>query len=350
MKLVLSPVKLDFLKALTDGTGLLQHSKFSIPRLIDGYTTDDNARALIVCTKYFTLCGDQNVRKLVDTYLCLLLYMQRPDGRMHNFLSYDHKFLDRVGSEECMGNTIWACGYLQDSNLPVETKLASKEIFDKTLPWTTRSVWPRVKALTIMGLYYYKNAYPDDKNVDSNIRMLGDQLIQQFEQESTPSWPWFEPCLTYSNGRIPQSLFLAYEATGEKKYLQVALSALNFLIDVQVINDTFVPIGNNGWYKKGVARAVYDQQPIEACCMVDASFSALKSTHNEAYRKYVYSIFDWFLGKNLNNVCLYDAEVGCCCDGITPQGLNQNKGAESNIAYLLARLTLEELNHFPVPC
>ncbi len=340
----LPPVKLDFLKALTDDTGLIQHSKFSIPCRKEGYTTDDNARAIIACIKYLERFEDISVRKLIDVYLCLLLYMQCADGKMHNFLSYDRRYLDEVGSEECMGNTVWACGYSQDSKLPSETKLFAKEIFDKTLPWTIQSEWPRVRALTIMGLFHYQKAYPDDKNA-SNIRVLGDQLLAQYQRQASDGWSWFEPCLTYSNGRLPQALFLAYEATKEKKYLQTALSSLDFLLDVQTIDGTFVPIGNDGWYRKDAARAVYDQQPIEACCMVDAAIAAFRSTHNEVYRRAAYTAFEWFLGRNLNGLSLYDSKTGSCCDGINPQGLNQNKGAESNIAYLLARLNLEDLNH-----
>lgn len=339
----LPPVKLDFLKALTDDTGIIQHAKFSIPCRKEGYTTDDNARALIASIKHLEHFEDASVRRLIDTYLCLLLYMQRADGKMHNFLSYDRRYIDEVGSEECIGNTVWACGYAQDSKLPLDTKLVAKEIFDKALPWTIQSVWPRVKALAIMGLFHYQRAYPADKNISSNIRILGDQLLTQYRQQASDGWNWFEPCLTYSNGRLPQALFLAYEATKERKYLQAALSSLNFLIDTQTIDGIFVPIGNDGWYKKGATRAVYDQQPIEAWCMIDAEIAAYRITQNESYRNAAYDTFEWFLGKNLNGLSLYDPKTGGCCDGITPQGLNYNRGAESNISYLMARLNLESL-------
>lgn len=346
--MALPPVKLDFLRALTDDTGLFQHSKFSTPCRKEGYTTDDNARALIACTKHMELFGDESVRELINVYLSLLLYMQRADGQMHNFLSYDRRFLEEVGSEECIANTIWACGYCQDSKLPTETKIVSKEIFDKALPWAMRSTWPRVRALTILGLFHYQKAYPDDKNALLNIRALADKLVSQFNQEASDGWDWFEPCLTYSNGRLPQALFIAYEAVGGKKYLQTALRSLDFLLKVHTLNGTFVPIGNSGWYRKGAKRAIYDQQPIEASCMTDAAIAAFRSTRNKAYRRAAYTSFEWFLGKNSNGVSVYDSEVGGCYDGITPHGLNQNRGAESNIAYLLARLNLEDLTRSKV--
>ena len=43
----LPELKLDHLHRLTDDTGMLQHSIFTIPNRREGYTTDDNARALI---------------------------------------------------------------------------------------------------------------------------------------------------------------------------------------------------------------------------------------------------------------------------------------------------------------
>ena len=33
---------------MTDDTGMLQHAVFAVPNYHEGYTTDDNARALIV--------------------------------------------------------------------------------------------------------------------------------------------------------------------------------------------------------------------------------------------------------------------------------------------------------------
>lgn len=339
----LPPVKLDYLKALTDDTGLLQFSKLSVPCRKDGYTTDDNTRAIIACTKYLECYGDSNVKKLLDIYLSLLLYMQRNDGKMHNCLSYNRQYLDDVGSEECIGNTIWACGYIQDSSLSSETKLVAKEIFDKALPWAVKSTWPRVKALTLNGLFHYQRAYQNDSNSTTLIRLLGDQLLELYNQQASPGWNWFEDSLTYSNGRLPEALFLAYESTGETKYLQTALQSFDFLFNIQNIDNIFVPIGNNGWCQKGKERAIYDQQPIEACCMVDAAVAAFRCTQQQVYSNVAHLAFEWFLGKNLNKISLYEETNGSCCDGLTPYGLNKNKGAESNIAYLLARLNITDL-------
>ena len=101
---------------------MLQHSKYATPNKKEGYTTDDNARALIACTNYFMLFNDTSVKKLIDTYLSLLFYMQRSDGKMHNFLSYDRKLLDEIGSEDCMGRTLWACWILLELKIARRNK------------------------------------------------------------------------------------------------------------------------------------------------------------------------------------------------------------------------------------
>ena len=342
------PIKLDFVKSLTDDVGMLQHSKYATPNKREGYTTDDNARALIACTNYLTLSNDNSVKKLIDTYIGLLFYMQRTDGKMRNYLAYDRNLTDEIGSEDCMGRTLWACGYCLNAKLPETTRLLIKDIFDKVFKWALNFTSPRAKAYSILGLFHYQKALPEDKNVKLNIINLANQLTKQFELESSDGWNWFESSLTYCNARLPHSLFLAYEATGENSYLKVADKSFNFLMDIQKVDKFFTPIGNRGWYKRGSTRAIYDQQPVEAACTTEAAIVAFRNTNERTYLQAAYDSFEWFLGGNLKGLTLYDPENGSCCDGITPQGLNQNKGAEASLSYLQARLNLEELKkHSP---
>ncbi|MDH5482224.1 MAG: glycosyltransferase [Candidatus Bathyarchaeota archaeon] len=340
----LPPIKLDFLRLLTDDTGILQHSKFAIPKRKEGYSTDDNARALIACTRYYTVQGNSQIERLIDVYLSFMLYMQRPDGRLYNFLRYNREFMDDASSEDCMGRTLWACGNCMNSLLPSKKKMLSKEIFDKTFPWASSFKSLRAKALSILGLCHYQKAYPQDQNVALNVKTLADQLLNYYKSVSSDDWNWFEPYLTYINGRLPHALFLAYNSTRDEEYLQVAKESLDFLLQVQMIDDKFVPIGNNGWYERGGERAFYDQQSIEASCMVETALEALQVTGDKKYRRAAHIIFEWFLGRNSKGFSVYNAETGGCHDGITPYGLNLNEGAEATVSYLLARLKMEVLN------
>jgi len=339
--LELPPVKLDFLKLLTDDTGILQHAKFATPRRHEGYTTDDNSRALIASVKYQRLYNNPVARKLVDIYLSFLLYMQTQDGRFHNFLSYNRQFTDDFGSEDSIGRALWACGCIIDSNSSKQEKLAAKEIFDRGLMWIARFGSLRSKAFAILGLAHYRRAYERDQNVIPNIESLAHQLLQAYERESSLGWLWFEPCVTYANGRLPQALFEAFRVTSNKDYLRVAERSFNFILKLQVVDGKFAPIGNKGWCKRNGERALFDQQSVEASCMVEAALAASRATGDDEYRKEAYSIFDWFLGKNCKGVMIYNPKNGGCYDGITSHGLNLNQGAEATACYLMARLELE---------
>jgi hypothetical protein len=342
--LELPPVKLDFLKLLTDDTGILQHAKFAIPKRKEGYTTDDNARALIACIRYDAIYGNSEIGRLADVYLGFLFYMQRTDGKLHNLLGYDRRLMDNADSEDCMGRALWACGHCLNSRLPREKRMLAKELFDRTFTWCSSFKSIRAKALSIMGLYHYQKAHPQDQNASLNIEASAKQLIEHYDDESSDYWKWFEPYLTYINGRLPHALFLAYDSTKNDKYLQVAKDSLGFLLEVQMVEDRFLPIGNRGWYSRGGQRAIYDQQSVEASCMVEAALAAFRATGDEKYQKAAYTIFEWFLGRNSKNSVVYNAETGGCHDGITPHGLNLNEGAEATVSYLLARLELEAFN------
>jgi hypothetical protein len=337
----LPPIKLDFLKAITDDTGVFQHSKFGTPNRLEGYTTDDNARALIAITKHSQIKANSKSEKLIDTYLSFLLHMQRTDGKMHNFLSYDRSFLDDEGSEDCTGRTLWACGYVINSKLSAEKKLLAKEIFDKAFRLACFFKSPRAKAFAILGLSYYHKAYTKDPNLTQNIKTLSNRLVEYYTNRRSSDWRWFEPYLTYVNGRLPQALFEAYRETKQAKYIRVAEESLKFLLEVQILNNIFVPIGNKGWYKKGKPRSIYDQQSVEAASMTEAALSAYRETGDRYYKTMAQTIFNWFLGRNTQNVFVYDSATGGCHDGIAEKGLNLNEGAEAIVCYLSARIELQ---------
>jgi len=339
-----SKLGLDGIRALTDETGMLQHTKFSIVDRTKGYTTDDNARALIAALRFFQILQDQDALSLANTYLTFLFHMQTPDGGFHNLLGFDRSFKDDGGSEDCIGRALWATGFTVGSEAPGDMKNAAKEIFDKGLPSVHGFTSPRAVAFTILGLHCYHEAFPDDNNVKENIASLAKRLTDQFKVESVGEWRWFESYLTYSNPRLPQALFAAHESTGDQKSFRVAKSSLDFLIETQMLDGVFVPVGTRGWCTRDGVRAIYDQQPIEASCMVEASLAAIDSTGEEGYRDAALKAFGWYHGRNTLGVELYNGETGTCYDGITPEGPNRNQGAESTLSYYLAYLKLKEMN------
>jgi hypothetical protein len=336
-----------WLQDLTDDTGILQHAKASIADKREGYTTDDNARALIAVLKCYRLAEKEELLNLARIYLSFLLYAQKEDGRVHNFIGYNRHFLDAKGSEDSLGRVLWACGYAQEAPIPKDFRLAAKEIFDKALIWASRSASPRMHALAILGLYHYGNAFPQDKNPRLNVIHLADQLCEAYRQEATQTWQWFEPYLTYANARLPHALFRAYQITRKEDYLDIAEKTFNFLAGKDIVEDMLKPVGNRVWHLRDGERALYDQQPIEASCMVEAASTAFQVTGREIYSRIAFTAFSWFMGTNSKNVVVYNAVTGGCHDGITPEGLNRNQGAEAGLSYLLARLEMEALAKKP---
>jgi hypothetical protein len=90
----------------------LQHSVFTVPNYAHGYCTDDNARALILTLMLGELGHDPPlVRKLATTYTAFLNYaFDRSTKRFRNFMSFDRKWMEEVGSEDSNGRAIWALG------------------------------------------------------------------------------------------------------------------------------------------------------------------------------------------------------------------------------------------------
>ena len=341
----LPPINLNHLKKLTDDTGILQHAKYSTPRRTEGYTTDDNARALIACIKHNQFFSPSETEKLIQIYLSFLLHMQRSDGKFHNFLSYQRHFQDDVGSEDSMGRALWACGYTMSADTPKDEKYLSKEIFDRGFKWANTFESPRAIAYTLLGLQHYKKAYPKDENIIIHAQTLADQLCELYQHTSKYNWQWFERYLTYANARLPHALFEAYVTTKKGTYLKIAEKALKFLIQNQIIEDTLLPIGNGGFYIEHHERAFYDQQPLETACIIGAATMAFSVTRKEKYRKVANIAFEWFLGKNSQHLEVYNRNTGGCYDGITAHGINLNQGAESTISYLLSRLNLESMKN-----
>ena len=337
-----SYLSLDGLIALTDDVGMFQHTKFSTIIRKEGYTTDDNARAFIAALRHHRNFGDPDSLRLAETYIAFMLHMQREDGRFHNLLGFDRGFKDDAGSEDCMGHALWACGYALKTTAPDEMKLVAKEIFDTGLPPSRSFTSPRAKAQTILGLHHYYKAFPDDRNLRRHIEEISSDLMTQYSPEASDGWRWFESYLTYANARLPQALLAAHDSTGDPMCLRVALDSLDFLAETQIVNDVFTPIGADGWFIKGGERSFYDQQPIEASCMVEATVAAYAVTGEDKYLKTAKTAFEWFSGKNTKNVVLYNGTTGICYDGITPEGLNKNQGAEATLSYYLAYLTLYE--------
>jgi glycosyltransferase involved in cell wall biosynthesis len=340
---MLPKINTTHLSRLTDGFGVIQFSNQWIPDVSSGYTLDDNARALLVCVKHFEKFREYKQLNMIRTYLNYFKHVQDVDGRLYNFVNKDKAVDKNSWGEDAQGRAIWALGYLIDApHIPVDFKREAHEIFVKAIGAVENVKSPRAVAFIIQGLYHYDK---EMKHEETKRRMtkFADHLVDLYEHSYHESWKWFEKYLTYGNSKLSEALFYAYAATGKQEYLDIANESLKFLIEKTFENGVFVPIGQNGWYERGGERQYYDQQPIEAAYMVDTLIAAYKITDDDEYRKRAFQAFKWFTGENTLKQVVYNENTGGCHDGLGERTINLNQGAESTIAYLLARLNMMDV-------
>lgn len=325
------------LKRLTDCFGIIQHSKYGIPDKKTGYTTDDNARALLVTLKYWNIIREEELLELAKIYLGFIWYVLRDDGRLHNFVSYDKRFLDDTGSEDSFGRAFLACAYTYNT-APTDMALCAREILDRMKPHVNNIRSPRAISFLLAGYAFYR----EEKDIVFN---LTEKVMKLYRDNAKDDWKWIEPYLTYDNGIIPIGLFSSYLVLKDKTPLEAALEMLEFLANYSFKNGIFIPPGNERWELNinGEGRPMFDQQPIEASSFIDACKMAFHITKDNRYIKWAMSAFDWFFGKNIIGEDVYDATIKACRDGINRYGLNLNTGAESTISYLSAYLSIYEM-------
>ena len=342
----LPEIKLDHLKAFTDDTGILQHANYTIPDRTHGYCTDDNARALLVAAmgqKYLPTNG-LGLDFLSGHYLGFLLYaFNEKNGRFRNFMTYSRQWMEEIGSEDAHGRAIWCLGkavafFQNPGHLAMTTTL-----FNKALRAVENFRSPRAIAFSLVGMHAYLHKFSGDSDVRRVREIFTDRLFNQFKNNATDDWLWLENVLNYANGKLPHALLLSGHRMQRNDMIDMGLNSLKWLLAIQTEDNHFVPIGSNGWYEKGGSRARFDQQPVEANAMVEACVEAFNLTRDKSWFDHAVMCFNWFLGHNDLNMPLYDPKTGGCRDGLMADGINQNQGAESSLAWLLSLMTLQKL-------
>lgn len=338
--LLLPPFSLAHIKRLTDDTGIIQHAKFGIPNLKEGYCLDDNARALLMVCMAYKQKKSMLALELMPVYMSYIHYLQNTDGTFRNFLSFNRNFLDQVGSEDSFGRTIWVLGYLMGHAPNDAYYQSARLIFFNASPNFEKLKSIRGIANTIIGICYYLKTNTSDAEMKMILLRLTDILVAHFEQNQSENWNWFESLLAYDNGILPLALLHASQTLENKKVKKIAFKAMQFLTSHTLKDGYLSVIGNRQWYVKDKERSIYAQQPIDAMAMVLMYHQAFVITAERGYLEKLFTSFMWFLGENDLRMSLYDFETKGCCDGFEDYGVNRNQGAESSLAYLISHLTV----------
>lgn len=355
--------KTDYLRRITDDTGIFQHTKFGVPDRSKGYTTDDNARALIAAVLMYEQSPDSATLDLIHTYLSFIHHAQNEQGNFRNFMDYNRSFMEDSGSEDCQGRTLWALGFMlsYSSILPDNLLNTCRYLINQSLPHIEKLGSPRAVAYAVIGLsdlihtpgaLTYSFPYPHTSEdtaeeaaflpksvITDLIENIAVRLHNQYTLTKGGGWNWFEDSLTYGNSMLPWALLRAFRISGNPDLKATAQESLDFLASRTFAPEGYYkPIGSHGWLLRGGKPAEYDEQPIEACEMLMACREAAAVLKDPAYLKQADLCYAWYTGHNSLKLPLVDSQTGACYDGIHSTGLNLNQGSESIISFSIAHL------------
>jgi glycosyltransferase involved in cell wall biosynthesis len=346
----LPQLRIKHLERMSDDTGMFQHAIYNVPNHHEGYCTDDNARAFILCN----LLEDsaippqkENVDLLATRYLAFLAAAFHPStGRFRNFMNHERRWLEEFGSEDSHGRALWAVGTgTARSNNEGHRRLCA-ELFERGAAAVVSFISPRAWAFTLLGIHEYLHEHPAHQESRAIRDLLVEKLLARWHDAADGDWPWFEHSVTYDNARLSQALIQAGLSIPHPRALEIGLESLRWLVGTQrSAAGHFRPVGSNGFHERNSGRAEFDQQPIEAQAMVSATLEAYRATRDGFWWREAKRAFEWFLGRNDLGIPLHDPASGGCRDGLHHDRVNENQGAESTLAFLLALAEMTAAEH-----
>ncbi|MHC4562307.1 MAG: glycosyltransferase family 4 protein [Planctomycetota bacterium] len=341
----LPEIDLRHLTTLTDDTGIIQHGIFATADRRYGYCTDDNARALIATAMVWDHERDETVLPLMQTYLSFLSHaMNEETGRFRNFMDYGRTWLDDAGSEDSHGRALWGLGVAVALSPSEPTVALATQLFIQGLPATEHFTSPRAWAFSIIGIHAYLRRFGGDSDARRHRLLLTERLADLFTNNMSDDWAWCENGLAYDNAKLPHALIMSGKWLNRGDWIDIGKHALQWLLDIQTNEDGAISIvGTDGWYTRGGDRARFDQQPVDVHALVDACVEAYHVTREEHWVDQARRVFNWFLGHNDLRTPVYDFTTGGCHDGLQPDRVNGNQGAESTLAWLMSLLLMHDL-------
>ena len=332
---------------MTDSTGMFQHATYTIPNFAEGYCTDDNARALLL-TVLLEELGQERGRRSTGSPRPTRRSSRRPSTasakRFRNFLGFDRRWLEEVGSEDCHGRALWALGACVGRSRRPDLPSWAAAHFELALPpvagddlapglGVRPAGHPRVPPPVRRRPARRPGPRHADGPADRALRrhgharlalVRGDPDLRQRPAAAGPDrqrprrrrrrGPWRSACRPWAGWS--RSADSPRRATSGRSAATASTA-------------------------RGGEPARFDQQPIEANATVSACLEAYRATEDPAWLNEARSAFEWFLGRNDLGQELYDPSTGGCCDGLQEDRINRNQGAESTLAFLLS---LAEMN------
>ncbi|MHA6717931.1 glycosyltransferase family 4 protein [Sphingomonas sp. RS6] len=336
---------LSAVERMSDSTGILQHSIFSVPDRRHGYCIDDNARALILMCRIDPI--DEAVRdKWTAVYGGFVQHAWNPETRrFRNFMNFDRSWCEDEGSEDSNGRALWSLGVTARDARAQKHRDWASVLFDNTASIALELGSPRARAFAMLGMAAMAQAHPGHALSRETLTRFGDELTALLEQARRPEWRWFEIVLAYDNARLPEALIRAGQALGRQDFVETGLETLAWIVDRQTSPEgRFRAVGTESFGRPYADPLPFDQQPLEAQATIDACLAAHEVTGEQRWADEAIRAYRWYLGANDLDTPLASVADGGCFDGLMPTGLNRNQGAESILALQLANCAISALS------
>jgi glycosyltransferase involved in cell wall biosynthesis len=330
------------LLTMVDDVGIVQHADGIVPLRSSGYCTDDVARLAIVALGLGRTTGAEAYRRMLARSLGFLRHAWSAELRgMHNFMSYDRRWLDEPHGGDHFARAAWALGEVVAAD-PVAALLEpSRILLREMLPALAEQRWPRTMAFAALGLARAGPELLGDEAVVV-LRALAGRLADLQRANASPDWYWAEDALTYDNARLPQALIAAGARLGDPELVREGTRSLEWYATELRIDGQYLQLAGHRGRRRGEPRpSEGDEQPLDAAALVEAEVEAFVATGDEARARDAVRAFEWFLGRNRLQQSVYDFGTGGCHDGLGESDVNANEGAESTLAYLQALLVLD---------
>ncbi len=338
--------QLGYFLSMCDDTGLFQHAVYSVPDRSHGYCVDDNARALLLSVA-LNEAGERLLPEAITSrFASFVQHAWNPDEKhFRNFMGFDRRWLEDKGSQDSHGRTLWALGECARGDASPSRRAWATALFSQALPTVESFGSPRAWAFALLGLDGYCAVSPHDVQAHQIRSMLADRLMDIFHRVEKKGWTWFEKGLSYDNARLSQALIVTGESSRRHDYVAAGVKSLRWLMTVQTNPDgKFRPVGTDRFTDHTRGVRLFDQQPLEATATIAACHAAWRVGRDITWKKEAAKAFAWFLGSNDLSLPVVDVETGSCRDGLHPTRLNENRGGESVVSYLLGLVEIRELS------
>jgi glycosyltransferase involved in cell wall biosynthesis len=332
------------IERLSDSTGMIQHSVFSIPDRSHGYCVDDNARALILMCRNKGFPPAERAQ-WTQIYAAFVQHAWNPDTQaFRNFMGFNRTWLEDEGSCDSRARTIWSLAIAATEASDPAIRQWARSLFDTTLSATAERTSLRTRAFMMLAASAMLTIRSGDEQLTKLLTEFGEDLISQLEGSRRADWCWFETVLAYDNARLPEALLRAGLALDRNDFVVRGLETLTWISDRQTATEGhFRAVGSDSFGRPFAPPLRYDQQPLEAWAMVDACEAAYAATHDDHWKTIATKAYRWFLGENDLGLAIADAATGECCDGLMPTGINRNQGAESVLSFHIATYAINQL-------